>query len=146
MIITRKHVLSFIFLSIFSIIQFLGLSIFAKPALADDALFNNQIGINEIGSAYGKAPGSKPADIRLIVLNIVQIALGFLAAIFLVLTVFAGYRYMTAAGNEDQTKKAIAQITNAAIGLFIILASWVLTSSIIRYLARAVNDSVQMFP
>lgn len=145
MIITRKRFFSFLFLSIFSLIQIISFSFFVQPVKADDALFNSQIGINEIGGSYGKNAGNKPADIRLIIVNIVQIILGFLAIIFLILTVYAGFRYMTAAGNEDQTKKAISQITNAVIGLLIILASWVLTASIIKYLTRAVNDSVQLF-
>lgn len=145
MIITRKRFFSFFFLSIFSLLQIASFSFFALPAKADEALFNNQIGINEIGNSYGKNAGNKPADIRIIIVNIVQLLLGFLAVIFLVLTVYAGFRYMTAAGNEDQTKKAISQITSAVIGLLIIAASWVLTSAIIRYFSRAVNDSVQLF-
>lgn len=145
MIITRKHIFSFVFLSLFGFLQLASLGLFVQPAKADDALFNSQIGITEIGNTYGKGPNNAPTDIRVVIVNIIQIILGFLAVIFLVLTVYAGFRYMTAAGNDDQTKKAISQITSATIGLLIILASWVLTSAIIRYLSRAVNNSVQIF-
>jgi len=145
MIITRKHLLSFVFLALFSFLQLAGLPLLTQSAKADETFFNSQIGINEIGNTYGKAQGSTPTDIRVIIVNIIKILLGFLAAIFLVLIVYAGFRYMTAAGNDDQTKKAISQITSAVIGLLIVLASWVLTSAIIRYLTRAVNNSVQIF-
>jgi uncharacterized membrane protein YjgN (DUF898 family) len=140
MIITRKHIASFIFLAIFSIIQLVSIASFAHPVLADDALFNSQIGVNEIGSVYG----NQKTDIRVVVVNIIQIVLGFLAIIFLVLIVFAGFRYMTAAGNEDQTKKAVAQIRDAAIGLFIVLASWTITIYIIRYISRSVNNNINL--
>ena len=141
MIITRKRILSFVFLSLFSLLQLAGFTFLVQPARADDALFDSQIGINDIGKAYGKGVNNKPADIRVVIVNIVQITLGFLAVIFLVLTIYAGFRYMTSAGNDDQAKKAISQITSAVIGLLIIIASWALTSAIIRYLTRAVNDS-----
>ena len=138
--ITRKHVYSFIFLAIFSIIQFISLAAFAQPALADDSLFNNQIGVNEIGKVYG----DQKTDIRVVIVKIIQVVLGFLSILFLVLTLFAGFRYMTAAGNEDQTKKAIAHIRDSVIGLIIVLSSWAITIYIIRYISRAVNNNVNL--
>ena len=140
MIITRKHVISFVFLAIFSIIQVASLASFAHPALADDALFNSQTGVNEIGSVYG----NQKTDIRVVIVNIIQVILGFLAIIFLGLTIFAGFRYMTAAGNQDQTKKAIGQIRDAVIGLVIVLASWTITIYIIRYISRSVNNNINL--
>ena len=138
--ITRKHILSFIFLSVFSLIEIASFSLMAKPVLADDALFNDQTAISEIGEAYG----GKKTDIRVIIGNLVQVVLGFLAAIFLALTIFAGFRYMTAAGNEEQTKKAIAQIRDSVIGLLIVLSSWILTMFILRKISRVVNNNVNL--
>ncbi len=145
MIITRKRVISFVFLSLFGLLQFAGFAFFAKPVSADEALLNSQVGIREISGTYGKGPGNPPTDIRVIIVNIIQVILGFLAVIFFGLVIYAGFQYMTAAGNDDQTKKAISQITNATIGLLIILVSWILTTALIRYLTRAVNNSVQLF-
>ena len=136
--ITRKHVVSFIFLAIFSVIQLISLAFLAQPVLADEALFNNQAGINEIGNVYG----NNKTDVRVIIANFIKVILGFLAAIFLVLIVFSGFRYMTAAGNEEQTKKAVAQIRDAVIGLLIVIASWALTAFILRLLSRAVANNV----
>lgn len=89
---------------------------------------------NEIGGVYG----NQKIDIRVIIARIITIVLGFLAVIFLGLTIFAGFRYMTAAGNEEQTKKAISQIKDAVIGLIVVIASWALVSFIIRMLAGAI--------
>lgn len=135
--ITRKHVFSFIFLAIFSVIQFIVLAATAQPVLADDSLFNKQTGVNEIGGVFG----NNKTDIRIIVANIIIVVLGFLAAIFLALIVYSGFRYMTAAGNEEQTKKAIAQIRDAVIGLLIVLASWAIAAFVLRTLSRAVLNS-----
>lgn len=130
MIISRKHIFSFIFLTIFSLI----LIPTTGPALADASLLNSQTGVVEVSSVYG----NNNLDIRIIIARIIVIVLQFLAVIFLGLTIFAGFRYMTAAGNEEQTKKAVSQITNAVIGLVIVLASWALTTYILRALSWAI--------
>jgi hypothetical protein len=144
MIITKKHVLSFIFLAIFGLIQLALFSSLAQPVFAQtsgEKLFDSQIGVNEIGQVYG----NKKTDVRVIVARLVVVVLGFLAAIFLALTIYAGFRYMTAAGNEEQVKKAVAQIRDSVIGLLIVLASWALTYFILRVLSRAVNNQVMIF-
>lgn len=134
MIISRKHIFSFILLIIFSLIIIPSVS----PVLADTSLINSQVGVAEIGSAYGSDPNNT-LDIRFIIARIIVLVLGFLGAIFLGLTIFAGFRYMTAAGNEDQTKKAVSQIKNSVIGLIIVLASWSLTLFIINRLDLSIK-------
>lgn len=54
----------------------------------------------------------------------VNAILGLLGAIFLILMIFAGFQWMTASGNEEQTKKAVGTIKHAIIGLIITLSSW----------------------
>jgi hypothetical protein len=139
MIITRKHVYSFIFLAIFSVIQFSLFNTLAQPVYADDTLIGGQTGMTEIGKVYGE---KSKTDVRVIIANFVEIVLGFLAAIFVVLTIYAGFRYMTASGNEEQTRKALAQIRDAVIGLLIVLSAWAITLFILRILSRAVNNSI----
>jgi len=105
-----------------------------SPVLADASLLNSQVGVTEVSSAYGNGN----LDVRTIIARIIVIVLQFLAVIFLGLTIFAGFRYMTAAGNEEQTKKAVSQIKDSVIGLIIVLTSWVLTTYILRALRWAV--------
>lgn len=139
MTITKNHIFSFIFLIIFSVIQlvmFFPLAQSVEAQTSGEVLFNNQIGVNEIGQAYG----NNKTDIRIIIAKFILVALGFLAIIFLVLILYAGFRYMTAAGNQDQTKKAISQIRDATIGLFIVLASWALTNFILTVLSRSIKN------
>lgn len=130
MIISRKHIFSFIFLTIFSLMLIPATS----PVLADASLLNSQVGVTDVASAYGNSN----LDIRTIIARIIVIALEFLGVIFLGLTIFAGFRYMTAAGNEEQTKKAVSQIKDSVIGLIIVLTSWVLTTYILKVLKVAI--------
>ena len=53
--------------------------------------------------------------------------LGFLALILLCLISIAGYKWMTAAGNEDRSKEAIDTIRRAVVGLLFIISAYAVT-------------------
>ncbi len=55
---------------------------------------------------------------------IIQIFLGFLGIIFIVLTIWAGYNWMTAGGNEEKVNKAKTTLIRAVIGLIITVSSY----------------------
>jgi hypothetical protein len=57
-----------------------------------------------------------------------------LGVIFVLLTIYGGFLYMNARGNEEQTKKAKAIITQALIGLVIILAAYAISYFILKFL------------
>lgn len=63
--------------------------------------------------------------------GIIKIALSFVGTLFLALTVYAGFLWMTASGNEDQVKKATSILTMATVGLIIALAAYGVTSFVI---------------
>ena len=129
---------------------FISLAIFSQinTASADDALnIQNQQGFQSGGpiqSAFGAQ--DKPADPRQIIANIIQIVLGFLATIFVVLLIYAGFKYMTAAGNEDAVSDAKKLIIQAVIGLLIILSAWAITVFIAKSLLKAVSNTTSITP
>ena len=69
-----------------------------------------------------------------LVARIIRIILSLLAIIFLVLTIVAGFRWMTAAGNEEAVKKAQGTIKTAIIGLVIVLAAYSITYFVFKAL------------
>lgn len=71
----------------------------------------------------------------------IQTILSFLAIIFLVLTLLAGFKWMTAQGNEEQIKKASASIKAAIIGLIIVLAAYTITWFIFKVLPFGFDSS-----
>ncbi len=73
-------------------------------------------------------------SLSFIISVIIQAVLGFLGIIFLVLTIMAGFKWMTAGGNEDEIKKAKQTLTNSVIGLIIVLAAYTITYSVFKYL------------
>ena len=128
----RLSVLIFLFLGVF---QF-SLLTNVPSVSADAGLIGSQEGFTnkEIQSAFGNG---EPQDLRTTVVQIIMIVLSILGVLFLGLILFAGFRYMTAAGNEDQVKTAIKQITQAVIGLVIILSAWGVSAFILNQMTKA---------
>ena len=62
-------------------------------------------------------------DVSFIVGRVINTFLGLLGTIFLVLLVHAGYLWLTAAGEEEQVKKAKSLINQAVIGLLVVLGA-----------------------
>lgn len=129
----KKRIL-FLFNILFSLFIFSSLALSVK---ADNSLIDSQLGFNSTGAISGYFKASlQNSDPRIVAVGIINIALGFVGVIFLGLLIFAGFKYMTAAGNEDQVKKSISQIKQLAIGFIIILASWGLTRYILNALIK----------
>lgn len=118
---------------IFSVSLFLLFALFSVSASAAQ-LINQETATNftqSVGNSAGFAP---TASIGSIVATLISVVLGFLAMIFLVLTIIAGFKWMTAGGNEEQVKKAVSDIKNAIIGLVIVLAAYAITYFVFKYL------------
>ncbi|MBP9731940.1 MAG: hypothetical protein KBD29_00570 [Candidatus Magasanikbacteria bacterium] len=84
---------------------------------ADDNLENLQKGIG----------GNVPTDLTVVVGNVIKTVLSLVGIIFLVLTVYAGYLWMTARGEDEQVSKAKEIIKSSIMGLFIVVSSYAIT-------------------
>lgn len=104
----------------------------ASPVSAQ--LLNNTAGLDSMTIETKNAAGLGDMSIGQLVSSIIKIVLGFLSIIFLVLIVMAGFKWMTAGGNEEQIKKSTATIKAAVIGLVIVLAAYTITYFIFTYL------------
>lgn len=82
----------------------------------------------------GQAAGLPETDIRVVVATIIRYAIGLIGIIFLALIVYAGYLWMTSAGDPEKVKKAKMIMRNAVIGAFIVLASYSIVSFILNAL------------
>lgn len=110
----------------------------AQPVLADESLLSSQEGFTELNTALG----GTPQDIRITVAKLINVVLGFLGIIFVSLTVFAGFQYMTSGGNEEKTKKAVDLLRAAIIGLIIIFLAWSITRYSITILNKTAHNAV----
>lgn len=60
--------------------------------------------------------------------NIIRWILGILGTVFFVIIVLQGYLYMVSSGDSSQTAAATGAITNAVIGLLIIMGAFLITN------------------
>lgn len=96
-------------------------------------------GLEEVGrTAYGESGAPQP--LQLVVANVIKVALGLFGAIFVILIIMAGYKYMTAGGNDEKVKQSVAQIRNAIIGLLIVLAAYSITVFVTRSIIQATQS------
>ncbi|MFA5133189.1 MAG: hypothetical protein WC459_00035 [Patescibacteria group bacterium] len=78
-------------------------------------------------------------DIRVIIGRIIEVFLGLLGMIAVVLIIYAGWLWMSAAGDSQKIASAKKTLINAIIGLAIILSAFGITQFIVSGLIRATS-------
>ncbi len=114
-----------------AIVSFLVVPLFAVPAMAQ---FDP--GLNAVNNGLdGSLADSDP---RTVIGRVINVALGFLGVIAVGIILLGGFKWMTAAGNEEKTAEARKLLGAGVVGLIIILASWGLANFVINSLNNAV--------
>jgi len=85
------------------------------------------------------ATGLGNEDPREMAANVVNIMLGFLGIIAVVIILLGGFKWMTAAGNEDKVAEAKKMIAAGVIGLLIILMAFGVAQFVLDALYNATN-------
>lgn len=65
-------------------------------------------------------------------LRLVQVLLVLSAVVAILFIIIGGFRYMTSSGNQEAADKGKKQITNAVIGLVVIILSYTIVSVLIN--------------
>ncbi len=79
-------------------------------------------------------------DPRTIAANVIKVILGFLGIVAVIIILLGGFKWMTAAGNEDKVEEAKKLITAGIIGLVIILAAYGIATFVINSLMTATGS------
>ncbi len=103
-------------------------------ALATNPFQSGQQMVSDVGGKAGISGGGGLTDI---IGNLINIFLGFLGLVFLVLMLYAGFQWMTAGGDEGKVKKAREVITQAIIGLIVVVAAYAISSFVLGSLFNA---------
>lgn len=94
---------------------------------------NTNYGLQEFdGLGVGKTDNLKG-----LIANIINIALGFLGIIAVVIILYSGFKWMTAAGNEEQVSEARQALSQAVVGLVIIFFAWAIANFVLEQLQQA---------
>ncbi|MEK7072916.1 MAG: hypothetical protein AAB974_00565 [Patescibacteria group bacterium] len=92
-------------------------------------------GINAPG--LSGALGLGTADIRVTIASIINVFMGLLGIIAVVIILYGGFMWMTAAGNEERVDKARKMIVSGIIGLAIILSAYAIARFVVGSLVNA---------
>ncbi len=94
-----------------------------------------------IESGLETAAGDNYEDVSLSTYagNVIGALLAATGIIFIVITVYAGVMYMTAAGDEAKVKKAKSMIVTSLIGIIIIVGAYAFTTFVVRELSDAAS-------
>ncbi|MFZ5391263.1 MAG: pilin [Patescibacteria group bacterium] len=109
---------------------------FTTVTLAVSAQSNlGDYGLKDTATAAGLPTGAVgPIDIAATIINLL---LGVIGVVAVLIIIYGGFTWMTAAGNEEKITKARKLLAGAIIGLFIILASYALASFAINQIKQA---------
>ena len=127
-----------LFIGLMSLVWAAGL-VSLTPVAANAQLSSDDLWGTNTVDTYTTEVGFSDTDPRQTVAKIIKIALGFLGSIAVILVVIAGFKWMTAGGNEDKIAESKKLMTAAAVGLVIILLAFAITNFVIG----SVVDSVR---
>ena len=113
-----------IFFSLFFIFLFFFAPLANASILSPEVRSKINANTEQFNNSAGYDSGT---DLLGVIRTVIVAILSLLAVIFLVLLIYAGFKWMTAAGDSDDVKKAKATLKTAIIGLVIIFASYGLT-------------------
>jgi len=90
----------------------------------------------------GYAGGTTDTTLSETVGLVIKIALSLVGVVFLALTVYAGFLWMTARGEDEPIGKAKKIITACIIGLLIVVAAYAITDYVLVRMFSAVSPQI----
>lgn len=107
----------------------LGSCLVAFPALAQQTNPSGKLFVDFSGT-----PGGNSAES--IMTYIVKLFLGFSGVIAMLYVIYGGFMYLTAGINADQAKSGRKIVTNAVVGLIVIILSYIIVTVVVNSLNR----------
>lgn len=92
------------------------------------------------GESMRSTIGLSDRSLPEIIASIINVVLSVLGIVLVVIIIYSGIQWMTGDG-ESGTKAAKTRLTNAVIGLVIVVAAWAITSFVVSSIMGAVGES-----
>ncbi len=108
-------------------------------ALAQNPFTQAAGSITSVRTAAGITTGSN--DVYQIAGRIINVVLGFLGIVLLGYLIYAGFLWMTSGGESDKAGEARVMITNAIIGLVIIVAAFAISNFVLSSLVNVTQTT-----
>lgn len=133
-----KTFFSFIILSFFCFVVFSNFVFAAGTESATPAPRQNVKSLMQESGKISKYVNDANGHVELPVIigTVVKIFITILGIVFIALMIYGGFLWMTARGNEEATEKSKELITNAVIGLVIVVAAYAITYFVMYSLTK----------
>jgi hypothetical protein len=95
---------------------------------------NQPGGLEDLTNITAKNANFGTVSVGQVVATTIRAVLSFLGIVFIILMIVAGWRWMTAQGNEEAVTQSKDSIRTAIIGLIIVLAAYAITYFVFKYL------------
>ena len=109
-----------------------GMLVAAPAGAVDD---EDPFGFESVGGEFDETFGDE--DIATTIASIIKVALTLMGIVVVTLFIYAGFLWMTAAGNPDKVGKAKTLLAQAVIGLILILASYAISQFVVEAISSA---------
>lgn len=117
---------------------FIGL-LFLAPAMSVDAQTSSsdktiQGGLDDIKDAFPDTVVDKDSTPQELAKRVIEYALYLSAIIAVIFIIYGGYQYIFSGGSDDMAKNGRQTLTNALIGLTIIVLAFIIVQVVYRFL------------
>ena len=110
--------------------------IFASPAMA--ALTDQTVGITDIETGSSAIELGKKTPMQTAT-SLINTAMVFLGLITVAIVLIAGFKWMTAGGNDDKITEAKKLMSAGVVGLIIILSAWGIARFVLQQAITVTN-------
>ena len=125
-------------LALLSLMAMFQVALVAVPVHAGP-LDQSSAQLGTFGGAAGYSPDTGGTSLVATIAKIIKALLGFMGIVFVVLIIYAGFLWMTAAGSDEKIKKAKQIIQSCVIGLVIMVMAYSITTFVFNQLMTATS-------
>jgi len=119
------------------ILSICALTCAALGGLVSAAFASDPVSLSSKMSIVGGAAGFGERTLGQTIGGVISGILMLLGVIFMAYTIYAGYIWLTSAGNEEKLTKAKAILRGSIIGLIIVLGAYAITAFVISQVIKS---------
>ncbi|MBT3689760.1 hypothetical protein HOE31_00605 [bacterium] len=96
----------------------------------------------DFGLGYPAATGLGTNDLKDTIIAVLNVLLGFLGIIAVIVILLGGFKWMTAAGNEDKVAEAKKLLGAGIVGIIIILSAYAIATYVITQIQTSTGGTL----
>jgi len=112
---------------------FILISFFSKMNELKAASFRELSGLYITGMNAGYSSETQKLSGETIIIQIINLVLTFVGVAFLILMIYGGITWMTAAGNDTKVDKAKKTIIAGVIGVIVVFSAYVISQFVVAF-------------